>query len=503
MNKEFSISLMFSDHMVLQRNKEILIWGQGTDNMQVTISLADVSVDTTICNGKWEAVLPPQEAGGPYIMNVTCGNSTLTFEDVMIGEVWFAGGQSNMELELQNCDNGAQEVANADNEQIRFYNVVKSGMLTPKVVRQQAQEQWKLCKPGKVADVSAVAYFAACELQKELGIAIGVIGCYIGGTSATCWMDKETLMSTPETIGYVDAFNERIGDKTEEEYQIELAVYNKEVEDWNQRVEAERKKNPDIAWEFLNELVGPYPWPQPAGATSQFRPGNPYYAMMERVIPYTIRGFWYYQGEEDSYKAEQYGVLMECLIALWRRKWRDDSLPFILHQLPMFIEKGAEDDKCWAKIREQQALTAARIPNAHMVVLIDCGEFDNIHPTDKQTVGYRLALQTKEHVYGIPCKADSPVVESIQKEGHQVVVEFDCDGLQIQGDEISLFELAAEDGVFYKAEAQICSEKKIVLQNENVQIPQFVRYAWTNYGKVTLFANSGLPVAPFNLKIME
>ena len=500
-NQCFHVASMFSDHMVLQRDKQIAIWGNGPENKNVCVTLGEQTVETKVTGNKWKVMLEPLSAGGPYVMEIACENEYIVFRDVMVGEVWLAGGQSNMELELQNCDNAEEELKHANYEGIRFYNVVKTGVITEDVLKQQEDSKWRVCCSEQVKDVSAVAYFCARKLHKELGVAIGVIDCYIGGTSATCWMDEETLLSAPEAAGYITAYDELIGDKTDEEYAAEMEEYNRQWKAWDDGVQEERRKNPDVTWEYLNEHVGVCPWPQPAGRTSNFRPANPYHGMLERVIPYTLRGFWYYQGEEDTYKAEGYGVLMRLLITLWRKKVQDEQAPFILHQLPMYIAKGEKDDKTWAVLREQQQLTTENLPNTYMNVLIDCGEFDNIHPTDKQTVGGRMAFVCMEHVYGIACDADAPVYQSVRLEENQVVVTFRCKGLQVKGKEIALFELAGADGEFHAAKASLLSEKEVAVCSEEVADPRQIRYAWTNFGQVTLFGSNDLPAAPFRAVI--
>lgn len=497
----FSVAPMFSSHMVLQRDKEIAVWGSGPDGEQVCINLAGTKTEAVIKEGKWMLHIEALPAGGPYMMEAVCGEERIVFDDVMVGEVWFAGGQSNMELELQNCDNAEEELKQADYAGIRFYNVIKTGIITEEVLEQQEQSKWRVCQPEQVRDVSAVAYFCARKLHQELGAAIGVIDCYIGGTSVTGWMDEETLMSTPESRAYVEEYDALIRDKTDEMYAKEMEEYNRQWKEWDDGVQAERKKNPDVTWEYLNEHVGICPWPQPAGRTSNYRPGNPYRAMMTRVIPYTIRGFWYYQGEEDTCRTERYDILMKLLIQLWRKKWQDEEAPFILNQLPMYIAKGEKDDKRWAMLREQQMLTAQRIPNTYMNVLIDCGEFDNIHPTDKQTVGGRMALQCLEHVYGIACDADAPVCQSVRREENQVVAVFDCKELVVKGGAITLFELAGEDGIFYPAFATLRTPQEVSVFSDKVKMPKEIRYAWTNYGKVTLFGKNNLPAAPFRMMV--
>ncbi len=497
----FTVSQMFSDHMVLQRNKKINLWGTGIEGKTIQAKIEGQNVETKVADGRWSLQLEPMTAGGPYELQVICDDETKTFRDVLVGEVWLAGGQSNMELELINSDDGANQVKVADHELLRFYNVVKTGALTDEVLAQQEKQLWKVCTPEQAGDVSAVAYFCARRLQKELQVPVGVVDCYIGGTSVTCWMDNDTLNLTEEGRGYIRRYAEQIGDKTEEEYQAEMAEYNRRWKTWDDGVQAERAKNPDVTWEYLNEHVGICPWPQPAGLTSNFRPTNPYYGMMERVIPYTLRGFWYYQGEEDTYLPEAYGILMESLIRCWREKWREADAPFVLTQLPMYIANHEADDRNWARLREQQAKIAEQIPNTYMNVLIDCGEFDNIHPTDKLTVGDRMAALCLEHVYGRPCHADGPKMQTVAGEDAQVRVTFSGQPLQVKGTEIALFELAGADETYYPAQAELCGEHEVIVHSAEVSAPQYVRYAYVNFGQVTLFDIYGLPVAPFRRKL--
>ena len=495
--QEFSVSSMFSEHMVLQQNKPIAIWGCAASGMQVSVSIAGKTTQAEVQDGRWNAFLEPLTAGGPYELEVVCGDEKKVFGDVLVGEVWLAGGQSNMELELQNCDGGEAEIATADNENIRFYNVVKTGVVTEEVLRRQQEQTWKVCKAEAVRDVSAVAYFCAKRLQEKLQVPVGVIDCYIGGTSVTCWMDEATLSKTPEGRDYMERYEELIGDKTEEMYQAEMAEYERQWSEWDAKVQAERKKNPEVTWEYLNEHIGSCPWPQPAGRTSNFRPANPYHGMLERVIPYTLRGFWYYQGEEDTYKAEGYRILLEQLITFWRQKWQDEELPFVLNQLPMYIAKGEPDDKSWAVLREQQYQVTQSLQKVYMNVLIDCGEFDNIHPTDKRTVGERMAGLCMKCIYDKTEEGEAPICQSLSAKGKRVIALFDGAELKLQGEELTLFELAGEDGIFYPAEARLVSEHEVMIVSNKVVQPLYARYAWTNFGHVALFDIHGLPAAPF------
>lgn len=502
--QDLSVSPMFSDHMVLQRDKEIVIWGNGSDDKCVCVTLAGRTVETRIQDHRWKVCMEPLSAGGPYTMEVVCEEECIRYQDVMIGEVWLAGGQSNMELELQGSDGGAEEIQTAGYEYIRFYNVIKAGVATAEVAAEQEKSPWKVARTEAVRDVSAVAYFCAKQLYRKLQIPIGVIDCYIGGTSVTCWMDEETLRKTAAGRDYIARYDQMIQGKTEEDYQEEMKEYNRLWKEWDDRVQEERRKNPAVTWEYLNEHAGTCPWPQPAGATAYFRPANPYHGMLERVIPYTVRGFWYYQGEEDTYQAESYGELFGQLIELWREKWQDAAAPFILNQLPMYIAKGEIDDKSWAVLRDQQERVSRRLPNVYMNVLIDCGEFDNIHPTDKKTVGERMAALCMEHVYRIDgISSDAPICQRAVREGQSVSVTYGGEALVGREESFPLFELAGEDGIFYPAEAELQTEHTVWVHCMEVLKPLYVRYAWTNYGKVALFDRNGLPAAPFLKQIQE
>ena len=173
----------------------------------------------------------------------------------------------------------------------------------------------------------------------------------------------------------------------------------------------------------------------------------------------------------------------------------------MLTQLPMYIANHEADDRNWARLREQQAKIAEQIPNTYMNVLIDCGEFDNIHPTDKLTVGDRMAALCLEHVYGRPCHADGPKMQTVAGEDAQVRVTFSGQPLQVKGTEIALFELAGADEAYYPAQAELCGEHEVIVHSAEVSAPQYVRYAYVNFGQVTLFDIYGLPVAPFRRKL--
>ena len=223
--------------------------------------------------------------------------------------------------------------------------------------------------------------------------------------------------------------------------------------------------------------------------------------MVERVTPYSMRGFIYYQGESDDHRPETYDRLLSTLIACWRREWMDDTLPFMLVQLPMFRFESDPDTGNWAILREKQMKVFHTVKNTGIAVALDCGEFNNIHPTDKTAVAHRLYLQAMYHVYvdSDRMKAFPPIYRDFEVCGRRMKLRFDiCYGFEARG-ELTGFELAGADGEFYEAQAEICGEC-IEISSAEVDVPVSARFRWTNYSEVTLFGKNGIPVPPFRVR---
>ena len=498
---KLKLAAIFSDHMVLQMGKQVAVFGEGTTGRNVTVSIDSYEATAKVADEKFMIYLPQMQYGGPFTMKVTDGKDTIEFEDVYVGEVFLAGGQSNMELELQNSEGGMEEALHADCNAIRMYNVLKTPVFDEEASAAERERRWKVCEPGAFMDVSAVAYYSAKKIHEQLGVAVGVIGCYQGGTSITCWMDQDTLTSFAYGKQYLSAYEIKVGAKTEQEYDYEYDQFQKGVDRWNHEVVKLKKDRPNITGEEINAILGECPWNPPAGPKSMFRPSGLYETMFSRILPYTVRAVWYYQGEEDAVRAPHYEEMLTRMIALWRADYNEADLPFVLVQLPMFIEKGAQDDKQWAKIREAQYHVYRNVENIGMVCLLDCGEYDNIHPVDKKTVGSRLALQTLESVFHQSVKGTSLFAAALERKDNALIVSFDKDEmLAVQGSSLPYFEVAGTDGTYQKATAEITDNRKVKISSENVKNPQFVRYAWVNYGEVSLFSETGLPIAPFELE---
>ncbi len=506
MNK-LQVAPIFSDHMVLQRNKKINIWGTGIEGRTIEVKIEGKSVKGNVKEGRWMIQLPSMAAGGPYRLTVTDTVEVLSFEDVMIGEVWFAGGQSNMEMRLREVEDGANAVANSENARIRFYNTPPIPYMDEKAIEEERKAKWQLCNRETTGEFSAAGYYFAEELAEELNVTVGILSCSWGGTSITCWMSEAYLEKDQDGMSYIENYNDIVGDKTSEEYDKELAFYNKINEAWHEKADKLRVENPGISIMHIIEILGEDgPWPPPAGFKSPFRPAGLYESMLSRVSPYSLKGFLYYQGEEDAYKGSLYANLMGRLIDQWRTDWNDDTLPFIFVQLPMYANEGDEDSREWPVIRDQQMKVFKTIKNTGIVVMIDGGELGNIHPLDKKTVGHRLALQGLQLAYGFDNHGDAPTLRDYEFEDNKIRLSFNdmAEKIVIKSDKdndgyVEGFEIAGEGFEYLPAKALVDGEGILVWADE-IECPKAVRYAWVNYGPAPIFNKYGLPLAPFTTK---
>ena len=489
---------IFSDHMVLQREKEVALWGE-CDGEEVTVSLNGRRTSEKVVEGNFMAKLPPMPAGGPYRLEVTDGRDAIALEDVMVGEVWLAGGQSNMELELQNSFQGDRELEGIAGEQVRYYQVPKKAFFGEEFDREEASSAWALSGKDSAKAWSAVAYYYAKEISRKLGITVGIIGCNWGGTSASAWMSREKLMESGKTDSYVKEYDAIVENQVFEEYLKEREEYIAYQTEFEKNVGHYYETCEHPTWDEAISLFGENKYPGPMGPYSEFRPYGLYEVMLSRVCPYTLKGFLYYQGEEDDHKPETYYELLCALISQWRDDWDDESLPFLLVQLPVFQNEGDPDFKNWPMIREAQMRAFQTVKNTGIAVILENGEYGNIHPTRKEIVGKRLALQAFCQVYGL-CdarEAFGPIYDKSWTEGDAMVISlaFCEDGMVEQG-EVKGFEIAGADQVYYPASYEIRGNQ-IVLRSQQVPAPKYARYCWTNYQEIGLFGKNGIPMAPF------
>lgn len=502
----FKAAAVFSDNMVLQRGKNISVWGAADDGAVISAEINGAYAKCVTKNGKWELVLPPMQAGGPYELKLSMNESlsnaavaeTHTFRNVMIGEVWLCGGQSNMELELQNAKDGKEELASLTADiPVRFYYTNKVGTVED-AEKAEKTAGWGVCDPEGSKAWSAVGYHFARKLSKELGVAVGLIGCNWGGTSASAWVNRKTLEDDRRISSYIEEYDKKIEGKSEDQQKREYAEYLEYDKKWNEQAQEIYKTEPNIPWNDLQDRIGKNQWPGPINCVNPYRPCGLFETMVMRVCPYTMRGFLYYQGESDDHKPDSYYELLTALIRLWREQWHDDELPFIMVQLPCFKFANDPDYRHWCKIRAAQMRAFKTVKNTGIAVAIDCGEFDNIHPVDKKPVGERLCLQAEKLVYGIDCEAFGPIFSSYEYKDGGIEISFEHaeNGFDIKGEKPTAFEIAGEDGEFVEAEAEIRGSK-IFVSSDKISEPVHARYGWYNFFDVTVFGSNGLPLAPF------
>lgn len=490
MSNRFQLHSIFSEGMILQRNQENPVWGTGPDGMQLTLECQGQQVQTVCAGGKWQAILPASEAGGPHILTISSeGRQLATVSDVYFGDVWLAGGQSNMEWKVRDTSHAQADIAEANFPLIRHFEVPRLEWEDPSQVTSM-NATWKKASPENVPDFSAVAYHFAQHIQASEGVPIGIIGCYWGGTSATSWVSETTIRQQPELQVYLDSFQEQVKDFDWDAFAIIRQAYDQSTADYESRKAAGAS----------DDELGGYPWPPPMSPHSFMRPSGLYETMLLKVVPYGLKGFLFYQGESDAGHAELYDKLLTGLIHNWRSLWHNDNLPFHFVQLTSYCADGKPDGESWPLLRESQAIVNERVPHTGMAVTLDCGERDDIHPRDKRTVGQRLALTALEHVYGKELTSSGPVYRELHIEGERIVLHFDHTdgglGLPAGSEQLIGFQIAAEDGNFLKAEASIVGNTAQVWHPE-ITKPAKARYAWTNYTEANLVNGLGLPAGPF------
>lgn len=491
---------LFSNGAVLCRDREIRIFGKGDSGAVITARLTDsrgavlAENEAEVRDGKFLVCLPPQRAQAGCSLTLTDGKDTAAAEDVAIGDVYLAGGQSNMELELRNALGGTDPIP--DDPLLRFFNIPRKAYVCEDQQQAVKATRWQAVDRETAGYNSAVAsWFGAAMRRKRPEIPVGIIGCYWGGTSATCWMEEETLLSLREGTRYLEEYKARCGEKTLAAYLEEEKAFNRVMDDWNRAADAFRAAHPDAAWEALEAACGKCPWNPPAGPGSPYRPGGLAESMLKEAAPAALTAVLYYQGEEDTWRTNHYDLLMTALIRNWRELFREPELPFLFVQLPMWLDTGAQDSFDWPKTRIAQTAVRDSVRNTGMICLLDQGEYGNIHPVNKQPVGERLAELAGKMLYGQG--EESPRMAGHWVRGGILHVLLTQKVKITDGDKPRLLEIAGEDGVFAPAEGEV-TEDVLRLRSDRVPHPVKARYAWTDYSdRVNLFGENGLPLEPF------
>ncbi len=463
--------------MVLQRDMPIHIWGWSAPGEKVTVAMRGSSRETAGDNlGSWSVYLPPEAAGGPYQVTVT-GNNRILLDDVLVGDVWFASGQFNMEMPLKgfvgaSVKNSAEEIAHATQPQMRLLLIPHKSADFP---LRTADASWTVCNPETAANFSAVAYFFGRELNTREHVPIGLIDSTWGGTVAEAWVSLETI-SADAALMPVFATRARMM-QSQADMSAILAS----------------EKREDAAARQAGQAPPKHPWhPDPAS----WAPAGLFNGMVAPVVGYTIKGVIWYQGESNSRLAfaPMYARIFPALISDWRARWGEGDFPFLFVQISNFKSDATE---AWAVIRETQRRTLA-VANTAMAVTIDIGDPDNVHPADKQTVAARLALAARALAYGEKVEYSGPVFRQAIPESDAIRVWFDhaADGLVAKGGALQGFEVAGADGRFVAATARV-DGKTVLVSDSRVSEPRYVRYGWANSPTVNLYNSGDLPASPF------
>ena len=493
---------LFTDGAVLCRDREIRIFGRADNGAEITARLEDshgrlLAEETAgTKDGRFLVCLPPQRAQTGCALVLTCGAERTRAENVAIGDVYLAGGQSNMEMELRNARGGTERVP--DDELLRFFNVPRKAYVCEEQQKAVAETRWQSVNRDTAGYNSAAASIFGREMRrKHPEIPVGIIGCYWGGTSVTCWMDEETLRSLTEGIRYLNENEARCAGKTMETFLAEEEAFQQGMAEWNGKADEIRKEQPDITYSQLESMLGPFPWNPPAGPGSPYRPAGLTESMLREILPVSLTAVLYYQGEEDAGRTDQYDVLMTAMIRYWRKSFRRPDLPFLFVQLPMWIPQDGEDTFTWARTRLAQAAVRDGVRNTGMICLLDQGEYGNIHPVEKEPVGTRLAELAGKMLYGEG--EESPRAEAKWVHGDTILIRLTQQVRTADGEAPRLLEIAGEDGVFYPAEGE-AEEGMLRIRSPKVTHPVTARYAWTDWSdRVNLFGENGLPLEPFFL----
>ncbi|WP_281227124.1 sialate O-acetylesterase [Flavobacterium aquiphilum] len=615
-NANVRMPLLFSDGMVLQRNKPIPIWGWADANEKVEVHF-NKQTKSIIAdkNGKWMIKLDAEKAGGPFELIIT-GKNKIVIANVLVGEVWICSGQSNMEFQVFKTMNATEEINDSNYPMIRHFGVAQDMSGTPKLDLKQGK--WEVCGKETVGNFTAVGYYFAKKLYAELKIPIGIINTSWGGTCVETWTSRQAFEKS-------DYFKDMIANVPQVDMQAAFEVYQKSVLDNINKIQGfdvsmeneDQFKDPNFQdtkwpeikvpslWEnqqlgnidgvvwmrktivlsaeqakkeavlYLSKvddedqtyvngvLVGTnnlwdkqriYKIPEnvlkegknviavriadytggggiygdPADLRIDFKDSNLpleglwkfnvvqvkisispntypsllYNAMVNPLIPYAFQGVLWYQGEANVWRANQYKKAFPLMINDWRSKWNQGNFPFYFVQLSTYNEFNGNSKvgSRWAELREAQTQTL-QLPNTGMAVTTDIGNAKDIHPTNKQDVGKRLAAIALNNVYRKKMVYSGPMYKSMEIKGNQILLSFSNigSGLSASDNSESLkgFEIAGADKVFYSAKA-IIKDNKVIVSCESVPNPVAVHYGWADDDtEINLFNKEKFPASPF------
>jgi sialate O-acetylesterase len=487
-NAAVSLPTVISDGMVLQRDRPIPIWGRADAGEKVTVIIAGQKQSTVAkADGTWRVMIPTLAAGGPHELVVE-GTNKLTRSDVLIGDVWLCGGQSNMDFAVERATGADAVRSMSPLPKLRLFHVEKVALTAPGA---DVTASWVTADAASAIGFSAVGFYFGRELQHDLNVPIGLIQSSWGGTPAEAWMSAAALKApelqqTRDRLAAVAA-----GVPADEaKWEAAKAKYKEAVAQWKKEVAAGK-----------SDAVEPKVPAKPASLAPQKSPNQLYNGMIAPLAPYAVKGTIWYQGEANGAWGREYRSLLPALIANWRKDFEAPQMSFGVVQLANLKNNAKEPlgPLSWTELREAQLLTQQHDANVGLAVTIDVGNPDDIHPVDKQTVASRLAKWAKAKVYGQSIEYSGPTFKSMRADGTGLRLDFEhAKGIAAAhgGAEIRGFELAGSDQKYVPAKARIEGDD-IVLTAPGITKAVAVRYGWNKNPDANLVNADGLPASPF------
>ena len=500
---ELQIASIFGDHMVLQRQKSIRVWGTAAAGGTVTVILSDDRVAATTVvgsDGLWSTQLAAREAGRGLLLTITDGVTTRVVRDVAVGEVWIAGGQSNMEFHVEFDADRDDVLAGDMNPDIRFFDVPEMSYIGQDAEYDYSHfDHWRTCTPEDLRYFSAVGYYFAVDIQQSLGVPVGIVGCNWGGTPAAAWADPARLTGGARV--WLDEYNAGL-----EQIDIEADALVFRSHAMNDRTDPfgdpvlyhllrngfTREEEEAVIANMAERVIFT------VGTLHPNRPGGLFTTMVQRIAPFSARGVIWYQGESDTPHHDVHASVLTAVIESWRAEWGDPGLVFLITQLAPFGKTLLGGGELFPQIREQQARVARTVPGTWMASSSDAGMETDIHPKRKRPIGVRLALLARGHVYGQDIVCDAPAAASLGHAEGAIRVQFDhADGLVLRARALPI-RVEDRDGMPLPIDDLALDGTDLLIRGDFPSVVT-VHFAQDGFYDVGLSTAAGIPALPFRL----
>ena len=507
------LAAIFTDSMVIQRDMPIKVFGTGDGTAKVTF-MGETAV-AEAKDGKWCAALAPRQAGGPYTMDIELDGNVVTLNDILIGDVFIAGGQSNMEMPVFKTEGGFDEAKYCANDSIRYFTVVRrykpgaDNCSWHFVDMYTCDTPWQKCCEESALNFTAIGHYFAKYINKEIGVPVGIISCNLGGRRIEDFIAKEYFYGNHVLDAQIKEFDRHNSQLDMDAYEQKYAEFEKCLERYVTEEKAGhmeftrkvglRASAPGI------ETVMPYPEKGPYDSVS---PSTLWNSMFATIVPYGVKGLLWYQGESNGNEldyTEKYLTFLKCLrekfecdidaYAVELAPWIGNMTEYMQQPMDRFVTENN-----WAFLREQQQRATEIGERNYLVTTQELGDTYDIHPHNKKDVAYRLALKALKYTYGMDIKADQPVYKSVEFADGKAYITLDhAQGLYGYGEArgVNMY-IAGDDKILHKATVEILSDYRLCVYSDEVTNPVLVRYGFDFYyfGR-HLYNDAGLPLAPF------